>query len=58
MFTMLTAPTLRLPFLGVIVGLGIAFVRMLQEIKQLPKPHRNCDRFGRHPYFKVVREDL
>jgi|HubBroStandDraft_2_1064218.scaffolds.fasta_scaffold447548_2 hypothetical protein len=58
MFTMLTAPTLTLLFLGIIVGSGIAFVRMLYEIKQLSKPHRNRDRFGRHPYFKVVREEL
>jgi hypothetical protein len=46
MFTMLTAPALTLVFLGVVVGLGIAFVWMLWEIEQMSKPRRNSDRFG------------
>jgi len=46
MLTMLTAPGLTLLFLGVVVGLGIAFVWMLWEIEQMSKPHRNSDRFG------------
>ena len=40
---MLTAPSLILLFLGVVVG--IAFVWMLWEIEQMSKPHRNSDRF-------------
>jgi hypothetical protein len=46
MFTMLTAPSLTLLFLGVVVGLGTAFVWMLWAIEQTPKPRRNSDRFG------------
>jgi predicted negative regulator of RcsB-dependent stress response len=46
MLAMLTAPALTLLFLGVVVGLGIAFVWMLWEIEQLSKPRRNSDRFG------------
>ena len=46
MLTMLTAPGLTLVFLGVVVGLGIAFVWMLWEIEQVSKPQRNGDRFG------------
>jgi hypothetical protein len=46
MLTMLTAPVLTLLFLGVVVGLGIAFVWMLWEFEQLAKPRRNSDRFG------------
>ena len=38
---MLTAPALTLLFLGVVVGLGIAFVWMFWEIE-----HRSRDRFG------------
>jgi len=45
MLTMLTAPALTLLFLGVVVGLGMAFVWMLWEIEQA-WPHRNWDRFG------------
>jgi hypothetical protein len=45
MLTMLTAPALTLLFLGVVVGLGIAFVWMLWEIERV-RPHRNGDRFG------------
>ena len=41
---MLTAPGLTLVFLGVVVGLGIAFVWMLWGIEQASKPHRNGDR--------------
>jgi predicted negative regulator of RcsB-dependent stress response len=43
---MLTAPALTLLFLGVVVGLGIAFVWMLWEIEQRSKPRRHSDRFG------------
>ena len=44
---MLTAPALTLLFLGVVVGLGTAFVWMLWEIERaMSKPHRNGDRFG------------
>jgi hypothetical protein len=46
MFTMLTAPGLTLLFLGVVVGLGVAFVWMLWEVEQVSKPRRNSDRFG------------
>ena len=46
MLTMLTAPGLTLLFLGVVVGLGTAFVWMIWEIEQTSKPHRNSDRFG------------
>jgi len=44
MFNMLTAPGLTLLFLGVVVGLGTAFVWMLWEIEQISRPHRNGDR--------------
>ena len=43
---MLTAPALTLLFLGVVVGLGIAFVWMLWEIEHISKQRRNSDRFG------------
>ena len=43
---MLTAPGLTLLFLGVVVGLGTAFVWMLWEIEQMSKQRRNLDRFG------------
>jgi hypothetical protein len=43
---MLTTPALTLLFLGVVVGLGIAFVWMLWEAEQLSKQRRNSDRFG------------
>jgi hypothetical protein len=46
MLTTLTAPGLTLLFLGVVVGLGTAFVWMLWEIEQMSKPRRNSDRFG------------
>jgi predicted negative regulator of RcsB-dependent stress response len=46
MLTMLTAPALTLLFLGIVVGLGIAFVWMLWEVEQLSKQRRNSDRFG------------
>ena len=42
---MLTAPDLTLLFLGVVVGLGIAFVWMIWEAEQ-SKPRRNSNRFG------------
>ncbi|HKS20701.1 MAG TPA: hypothetical protein VJS63_15975 [Bradyrhizobium sp.] len=41
---MLTAPALTLVFLGVVVGLGSAFVWMLWEVEQFAKTRR--DRFG------------
>ncbi|HWX05095.1 MAG TPA: hypothetical protein VN926_18170 [Bradyrhizobium sp.] len=45
MLTILTVPGLTLLFLGVVVGLGAAFVWMLWEIEQVSKPRRNGDRF-------------
>jgi hypothetical protein len=44
MVNMLTAPGLTLLFLGIVVGLGTAFVWMLWEIEQTSKPHRDGDR--------------
>ncbi len=38
MFTTLTTPGLTLLFLGIVVGLGAAFVRMFWEIEQASKP--------------------
>jgi hypothetical protein len=46
MINMLTAPGLTLLFLGVVVGLGAAFVWMLWEIEQMSKSRRNSDRVG------------
>jgi hypothetical protein len=47
MLNMLTAPALTLLFLGVIVGLGTAFVWMFWEIEQsTSKPRRNGNRGG------------
>jgi len=47
MLNMLTAPALTLLFLGVVVGLGTAFVWMFWEIEQsTSKPRRNGDRGG------------
>jgi predicted negative regulator of RcsB-dependent stress response len=46
MLTTLTAPALTFVFLGVVVGLGIAFVWLFWEIEQLSKPHRNSNRLG------------
>jgi hypothetical protein len=46
MFTALTAPGLTLLFLGVVVGLGTAFVWMIWEIEQASKSHRGSDHFG------------
>ena len=44
---MLTAPELTLLFLGVVVGLGSAFVWMFWEIEQtMSKTTRNNDRAG------------
>ena len=43
---MLTAPTLTLLFLGVVVALGTAFVWMFWEIQQVAKPPRKGDGFG------------
>jgi len=46
MLTALTAPALTFVFLGVVVGLGIAFVWLFWEIEQVSKPHRDGDRLG------------
>jgi predicted negative regulator of RcsB-dependent stress response len=46
MINMLTAPGLTLLFLGVVIGLGGAFVWMLWEIEQMSKSRRNSDRVG------------
>jgi hypothetical protein len=51
MLNMLTAPALTLVFLGVVVGLGTAFVWVFWEIEQalskpIAKPHRNSDRLS------------
>ena len=46
MFTMFTVPGLTLLFLGVVVGLGTAFVWMFWEVEQMSKSRRNGDRFG------------
>ena len=46
MLTMLTAPALTLVFLGVVVGLGAAFVWAIWEVEQVGKPDRNGDRLG------------
>ncbi len=46
MLTTLTAPELTFVFLGVIVGLGTAFVWLFWEIEQVSKPHRNSNRLG------------
>ena len=44
---MLTAPALTLLFLGVVVGLGTAFVWMFWEIEQkTSKPYRKSNRVG------------
>ena len=48
---MLTTPDLTLLFLGVVVGLGTAFVWMLWEMErmskqQVSKPRRNGNRIG------------
>lgn len=46
MLSTLTAPELTFVFLGVVVGLGAAFVWMFWEIEQRSKPHRNSNRLG------------
>ena len=47
MLNMLTAPALTLLFLGVVVGLGTAFVWMFWEMEQpTSKPRRNGGRGG------------
>jgi hypothetical protein len=51
MLNMLTVPALTLVFLGVVVGLGTAFVWVFWEIertmaKTIAKPRRSGDRFG------------
>jgi hypothetical protein len=42
----LTPPALTLVFLGVVVGLGAAFVWLFWEIQRVSKPRRNGDRFN------------
>ncbi len=43
---MLTTPDLTLLFMGVVLGLGTAFVWMIWEIEQrMSKPQRNSNRF-------------
>jgi hypothetical protein len=47
MLNMLTAPALTLVFLGVVAGLGTAFVWMFWEIEQaMSKPRRDGGRGG------------
>jgi hypothetical protein len=47
MLNMLTAPALTLVFLGIVVGLGTAFVWMFWEMEQATsKPRRNGDPGG------------
>jgi hypothetical protein len=47
MLNMLTAPALTLVFLGVVVGLGTAFVWLFWEMEQpTAKPRRNGSRRG------------
>ena len=41
---MLTAPELTLVFLGVVIGLGAAFIWMFWEVEQASKPQRNGKR--------------
>ena len=55
MFSMLTAPSLTLLFLGVVVGLGTAFVWGIWEIEQKSKPRRNSDRFGPLHHFAAMQ---
>jgi hypothetical protein len=45
MLTMLTAPAFTLMFLGIVVGLGAAFVWMFWEFEQI-KLRRHRARFG------------
>jgi len=63
MLNMLTAPALTLVFLGVVVGLGTAFVWVFWEIEQalsksIAKPHRNSDRLGWAVTEKLARRAL
>jgi hypothetical protein len=44
MLNMLTAPALTFLFLGVVVGLGTAFVWLFWEMEQPAKPRRNGPR--------------
>ena len=44
---MLTVPEMTFLFLGVVLGLGTAFVWLFWEIEQrVSKPRRNSDHFG------------
>jgi predicted negative regulator of RcsB-dependent stress response len=43
---MLTVPGLTLLFLGVVVGLGTAFVWMFWEVEHMSKSQRDSDRVG------------
>ncbi|MCA1458901.1 hypothetical protein I6F35_38240 [Bradyrhizobium sp. BRP22] len=47
MLDTLTTAAFTFVFLGVVVGLGAAFVLILWEVeRQLAKPHRSRDRLG------------
>ncbi len=47
MLNTLTTAAFTFVFLGIVVGLGAAFVLMFWEVeRQLAKPHRNRDRLG------------
>ena len=46
MLATLTAPALTLVLLGVIVGLGAAFIWAFWEIEQVAKAHRRSNRAG------------
>ena len=46
MLATLSAPALTLLFLGVVTGLGTAFVWAFWEIEQVSKPHRDGNRVG------------
>jgi len=53
MLTMLTAPEHTLALLGVVIGLGAAFVWLFWEIEQVTKPQRNNRHArGREPGFE------
>jgi hypothetical protein len=51
MFTALTAPGLTLLFLGVVVGLGTAFVWMIWEIERTTKPNHTRASGSRVDFF-------
>lgn len=43
---MLSAPELTLVFLGIVVGLGAAFIWLFWEVEQVSKPEGKGGRFG------------